>query len=746
MYGGGFNSSSESFRTGFPVANIPLFVQGKTAAAKKFISPLDAINLRNSIAKTLYSDRQMQRQSNMTIDLPPVSRRITLVPKPKSTKLTSKMFMQKNLLPSSDMGDEFFSETQNIPQRQSQRVSNILERQLQRPEIENDMMALQKERSIAYSPLRSRKTKTKAKKLPEPENEQDMDDSLDDICDSDISGNSNKKGEQQLSPMQRILSKQMDKMGRLKRLESKDLDSAQTKKSNSQAIDTGEEFKSVPKRRPTFEANETIANAASCGKDVLGKSSSNSASALNGARNHIQRKAATDTGSFIAPIDKADTMSSDVNEESVAKPRLINNVQYKYKCCSGNNGRVILSALRKRTWMYAAPSTKASTTSTLTDCNDTKDDGKNSETGRKEEIVDYNILWEQYRLPKRYKTNAFKDVVLNHIQGNPCLVTKKGLYFNLRKYCTAKNIAIDDIIPLTFFLHADKKNAKVALDIAGKQDDIELFTKHNTEMESQYEDYKSKALWICKPSSLTNRGYGIVILQGLQQVLDFVNRTEPEMNEIEPEKERSLSPVKKTAGAGTSNVEEKMPEKATIAKVAAIKGYQEGWIIQGYIERPLLVAGRKFDIRCFVLLHLDKSKNSDKQLKAYYYEDEYVRTSCKKYSLTDISDRECHLTNDAVQKKSKAYGKFEAGNKLTMEEWQTSIERDYPNAPRNVVFDKIRPRMRELTALSISAGLEKLEKTTVTKSFELLGCKFMYTISYSLSLALSQFLSLRQEH
>jgi tubulin--tyrosine ligase len=149
---------------------------------------------------------------------------------------------------------------------------------------------------------------------------------------------------------------------------------------------------------------------------------------------------------------------------------------------------------------------------------------------------------------------------------------------------------------------------------------------------------------------------------------------------------------------------------------------KNGWICQEYMLTPLLVAGRKFDIRIFVIIRHTKKGN---KLDAFYFKEGYVRTSCKKYSLNSLKDRECHLTNDAIQKKSKSYGKFEGANKLSLSEWQETIVKDYPHAPPNVVGDVVIPEIKKLCGLTITAASKRLCDTNIAQSFELLGYDFM---------------------
>jgi len=81
--------------------------------------------------------------------------------------------------------------------------------------------------------------------------------------------------------------------------------------------------------------------------------------------------------------------------------------------------------------------------------------------------------------------------------------------------------------------------------------------------------------------------------------------------------------------------------------------------VQRYIENPALYKNRKFDIRCFAII---TSINSFR--KGFVYDDGYLRTSGREFDLKNFN-KIIHLTNDAVQKRSEDYGRFEFGNKVS---------------------------------------------------------------------------------
>ncbi|GLC74645.1 hypothetical protein PLESTF_001539000 [Pleodorina starrii] len=129
-----------------------------------------------------------------------------------------------------------------------------------------------------------------------------------------------------------------------------------------------------------------------------------------------------------------------------------------------------------------------------------------------------------------------------------------------------------------------------------------------------------RRVWIAKPTSL-NRGNGIEVYDSLDRILEHI----------------------KGRPAG-SNL-----------------------ILQKYIERPLLLGGRKFDIRAYVLVGPDGA--------VWFHKEAYCRTSSTPYDSSDLANRSAHLTNDAVQKHLDTYHAFEDHCKMSLQELGPALRR-----------------------------------------------------------------------
>lgn len=271
--------------------------------------------------------------------------------------------------------------------------------------------------------------------------------------------------------------------------------------------------------------------------------------------------------------------------------------------------------------------------------------------------------------------------MLNHIQQNHSLVTKNGLYLSLKDYCSSAGMELSTIVPQTFYLSS-------ACGDEDRHAELETFISLN-------KDTVGDIIWILKPAFAANQGFGIKVVSGLDECLAVTGCQE---NSCQIQRDQSIEEAEEKIeleGAGQQDCAAVMTKKNRAPRTTE-------WIVQRYMMQPLLVHGRKFDIRCFVLVVM-KQVSSRKRcgdgteegcdMKCYLYKDGYVRTSGKKYNLNDLSDKETHLTNDAVQKKAANYGKYESGNKLTYDQFQESIDKDYRSAPPQVVRSKILPQI-----------------------------------------------------
>jgi len=168
------------------------------------------------------------------------------------------------------------------------------------------------------------------------------------------------------------------------------------------------------------------------------------------------------------------------------------------------------------------------------------------------------------------------------MDNNYHLSNKKALFYNLKTYYDALNKEVKwwHKLPLTFHVKEglqDREFLKFQAFFLGEED---LEHAYDSTINSL-----GKLVWIVKPGENTNRGCGIQVCKDLNSIKEIVKNA----------------------------------------------GNQRSYIIQKYIERPLLYKGRKFDIRCFTLLTCVNGN-----LQAYWYNDGFMRTSSKEFSLKNF--------------------------------------------------------------------------------------------------------------
>lgn len=76
------------------------------------------------------------------------------------------------------------------------------------------------------------------------------------------------------------------------------------------------------------------------------------------------------------------------------------------------------------------------------------------------------------------------------------------------------------------------------------------------------------------------------------------------------------------------------------------------FVVQKYIETPLIVADRKFDLRQWVLV------TSWSPLEIFFYDECYARFSVEQYSNKeeDLENKFIHLVNNSIGKQSDQFG------------------------------------------------------------------------------------------
>nr|XP_021137521.1 inactive polyglycylase TTLL10 isoform X2 [Columba livia] len=283
---------------------------------------------------------------------------------------------------------------------------------------------------------------------------------------------------------------------------------------------------------------------------------------------------------------------------------------------------------------------------------------------------DYALKWCETKSRKTYCRFKEGEQLLYQIPNNGVLTSKIGLLCCLREQerttkkisrsSNAKLLKMEEFFPESFRLDLkDERNAFFGL-------------------------CKEEQIWICKPSC-SNQGRGIFLLKNATAVHTL---------------------QAKLLSAEEHLLSKKMPYK-----------FPQARIVQRYIHQPLLLEGKKFDVRSFLLIACTAPY-------VLFFAQGYVRLTCVNYDAAS-DDLTVHLTNQYMQKKNSLYSQLKDETVWRMEHFNSYVNEKFGKnggLPKDWVFT-VFTRMQQIMLQCFLAAKHKLDRKL--GYFDLIGCDFL---------------------
>mmetsp|Transcript_17066 Transcript_17066/g.16292 ORF Transcript_17066/g.16292 Transcript_17066/m.16292 type:complete len:235 (+) Transcript_17066:319-1023(+) len=152
------------------------------------------------------------------------------------------------------------------------------------------------------------------------------------------------------------------------------------------------------------------------------------------------------------------------------------------------------------------------------------------------------------------------------------------------------------------------------------------------------------------------------------------------------------------------------------------------WVTQKYIENPLIIRNKKFDIRQWVVV------SSWQPLKIWYFTDCYLRFSAENYDPSKIHDKFSHLTNNSIAALSQKFEQSDIeGNMWFAQQFSDHLMKmsgeSFHAGGENVYRTKVEPQMREGVIASVLAAREMALHRD--NAHEMFGYDFMVDTSFN---------------
>ena len=347
----------------------------------------------------------------------------------------------------------------------------------------------------------------------------------------------------------------------------------------------------------------------------------------------------------------------------------------------------------------------------------------------------YSFRWKYYPGRVNYKLYQYypnipleKIRMINLFENYKQIGNKENFFINFIKYCCKNRLNPFQYIPFTIVINKsfmyekclknlEDLNNNMNQDVHSLNNSKIQYTKLFSLMKASgvsNKDFEDLYIYI-PPSFISEFNYWIVKPPDLFQGMGI--KVFKDFKEIKNHCQNLFTGIEKVTAEQEDYCKKHNIElKPTIHKSEFI-------LIQKYLDSPLLYYGRKFDIRCYVLV--------DYCFNVYMCREGHLKACSQKYDLNDLNIF-THITNYSLQKRCKDFSKYEQGNEISFKKFIELLDNTSKIKGRGKkIFNKIYSKMKEEIQISMNAVGRRLKGVPKVLSFQIFGYDFIIDKEYN---------------
>ncbi|KAL4504141.1 hypothetical protein ABPG72_020979 [Tetrahymena utriculariae] len=150
-----------------------------------------------------------------------------------------------------------------------------------------------------------------------------------------------------------------------------------------------------------------------------------------------------------------------------------------------------------------------------------------------------------------------------------------------------------------------------------------------------------------------------------------------------------------------------------------VVGKETQFVVQKYIENPLLINNKKFDMRQWAIVQ------DFCPPRIWFFEECYIRLCSVEHNIDDLNNRFVHLTNNIVQKYNKEAYTDKDDLMMSQEQFAQYLKE---TEGRDVFYEEIQPKLKQMVIQSLKSCQDQVGARK--NSMEFIGYDFMIDSNY----------------